>query len=89
MQLVLLIILEPTKHLFAETPESKVDFGGKNQRFAGRAGQHYLKYFHSTVVDSCGQIGGWDPVEPDRPMRELVYKGPTWSHAHISQVSFV
>ena len=53
MQLVLLIILEPTKVVFAETPESYVDVGGKNQRFAGRAGQHYLKEFgnqHTTPL---------------------------------------
>ena len=43
MQVVLLIILEPTNFFFAETPDSYVDFGGENQRFAGRAGQHYLK----------------------------------------------
>ena len=40
MQLVLLIILEPTKKCFAETPKSKVNFACKNQRFACRAGQH-------------------------------------------------
>ena len=38
MQLVLLIILEPTKFVFAETPESYVDVGGKiNDLLAGPA----------------------------------------------------
>ena len=43
MQLVLLIIMESTNLFSLKRRVSYVDFGGKNQRFSGRAGQHYLK----------------------------------------------
>ena len=72
MQLVLLIILEPTKICLAETPESKVDYGGKRQRFAGRAGQHYLKYFHSTQLHST-------PFHSMIPLQPIPLHGLKWA----------
>jgi len=40
------------------------------------------------VVDSYGQIGGWDPGDPDRPMRGVTHR-PVNGHERISPVSFV
>ena len=54
MQLVLLIIMEPTKKMFAEASSSKVDVGGKKRRVAGRAGQHYFEI--SSLINVSGSF---------------------------------
>ena len=67
-----------------ERSEQLERWGQCSLRYPPTAKLNPGRHSRGGVVDSFGQIGGWDPGEPDRPMRG-VRSRPVNGREHISQ----